>query len=77
MVYARFRMAESYFKQIPEDWLLSPPPHELDQGPTREALRQIQRFITDFPDDPRVREAEGMAALALATLARHELYVAG
>ena len=76
MVYARFRMAESY-QADPRGLAASPPPHELDQGPTREALRQIQRFITDFPDDPRVREAEGMAALAPLTLARHELYVAG
>jgi outer membrane protein assembly factor BamD len=74
--YARYKMAEAYFKQIPSDWLLSPPVHELDQGPTREALRQVRRFVLDFPDDRRVADAQSMARQALAILARHELYVA-
>jgi outer membrane protein assembly factor BamD len=74
--YARFRLAESYVEQIPEDWFLSPPPHELDQGPTREALSQIRRFLVDFPDDVHVPRARSMARHALSVLARHELYVA-
>jgi outer membrane protein assembly factor BamD len=74
--YARFKIAAAYFKQIPEEWILSPPTEELDQGPTREALRQLRRFILDFPDDPRVSDANEMVKKALAVLARHELYVA-
>lgn len=74
--YARFRIAESHFEQIPEDWLLAPPSHERDQGPTREALRQLRRFILDFPEDDRVAEANQMVGKALRLLAQHELYVA-
>lgn len=74
--YARFKIAEAHFRQIPDDWLLSPPAHERDQGPTQEALRQLRRFILDFPDDERVERAQEMAREALALLARHELYVA-
>ncbi|MEM9189685.1 MAG: outer membrane protein assembly factor BamD [Myxococcota bacterium] len=74
--YARFRIAESYYEQIPTDWLLSPPAHELDQGPTREAVRQLRRFILDYPEDDRVSKAEELSKQALALLARHELYVA-
>lgn len=74
--YARFKIAEAYYKQIPEEWILSPPTEELDQGPTREALRQLRRFILDFPDDPRVADANSMVKKSLAVLARHELYVA-
>lgn len=74
--YARYKVAEAHFRQIPDEWLLSPPAHERDQGPTREALRQLRRFILDFPDDERVADARGMADRALSLLARHELYVA-
>jgi outer membrane protein assembly factor BamD len=74
--YARFKIAESYFEQIPDDWLLAPPAHERDQGPTREALRQLRRFILDFPEDERVQHANELARQALALLARHELYAA-
>ena len=75
--YARFKISESYFEQIPDDWLLAPPAHERDQGPTREALRQLRRFILDFPEDDRVERARELTRNALSLLARHELYVAG
>lgn len=74
--YARFKIAEAYYKQVPEDWILAPPAHERDQGPTRDALAQLRRFLLDYPDDPRARDARAMAKKALALLARHELYVA-
>jgi outer membrane protein assembly factor BamD len=74
--YARFRTAEAYFEQMPSDFILSPPAAERDQSPTRDALRQLRRFILDFPEDPRVPRASRMAAQALSLLARHELYVA-
>jgi outer membrane protein assembly factor BamD len=74
--YARFKIASAYFEQIPDEWLLSPPAYERDQGPTREALRQLRRFILDFPEDERVEQANEMVRQALELLARHELYVA-
>jgi len=74
--YARFKVAEAHYRQIPDEWLLSPPAYERDQGPTREALRQLRRFILDFPDDEWVDDAQEMAEKALRLLARHELYVA-
>lgn len=74
--YARFKIAEAYYKQIPDEWLLSPPSYERDQGPTREALRQLRRFILDFPEDERIEEANEMVRASLELLARHELYVA-
>ncbi len=74
--YARYKVAEAHFRQIPDEWLLSPPAHERDQGPTKEALRQLRRFILDFPEDSRIDGAQDMARRALELLARHELYVA-
>ncbi len=74
--YARFKIAEAYFKQIPEDNILTPPAYERDQGPTRDALAQLRRFILDFPDDPRVVEAGRMARQVSELLANTELYAA-
>ena len=76
VAYARFRTAEAHFEQIPDEWLLSPPTHERDQGPTLEALRQLRRFVLDFPDDDRVAEAQPMIGQCLRFLAAHELYAA-
>jgi outer membrane protein assembly factor BamD len=74
--YARFKAAESQFKQIPEDWLLAPPSHERDLRAGRDALRDLRRFLLDFPSDPRVPQAAKMEQQALQLLAKHELYVA-
>lgn len=76
VAYARFRIAESYFEQIPSDWFLAPPSYERDQGATQDALRQLRRFILDFQDDPRVPEARRMEQQCLRALANHELYAA-
>ncbi|MDH5490880.1 MAG: tetratricopeptide repeat protein, partial [Myxococcales bacterium] len=74
--YARFRIAAAYFEQIPSDWLLAPPSHERDQAPARDALRQLRRFVLDYPQDARIGEANQMVMRTLRLLARHELYVA-
>jgi outer membrane protein assembly factor BamD len=74
--YAHFKIAEAYFRQIPSDFFLSPPPHERDQTPTRNALRELRRFILDYPESEYIDEARDMVRNALAQLARHELYAA-
>lgn len=74
--YARFRIAETHFKQIPTDWFLAPPAHERDLGEARDALRHLRRFVLDHPEDENVPAALDMAQRALDVLARHELYAA-
>jgi outer membrane protein assembly factor BamD len=74
--YARFREAESYFRQIPDEWFLSPPAHERDQGSTRTALTKLRGYVVSHPEDERVPEARRMIQQALDLLARHEMYVA-
>lgn len=75
--YAQYRVADSYYRQIPQDFLLSPPREERDQASTRTALRNIQRFLRENPDSERIDEVRRMERDVLALLARHELYVAG
>ena len=74
--YARFRVAESYFKQIPSGWFMTPPSYERDQSATRDALIQLRRYVVDFPRDDRVPEAKQMIEKCLKVLGDHEMYVA-
>ena len=74
--YAHFRVAVAYFRQIPQDFFLSPPREERDQGPTRSALRIFVRFTREYPESEHVAEAQRMQREVMALLARHELYVA-
>lgn len=74
--YAEFKIAEAYVEQIPDDWLLSPPAHQRDQGPTRRALKQLRHYLMEYPSHERVKDAKKMARQSLALLAHHEMYVA-
>jgi len=74
--YAHFRVAVAYFRQIPQDFFLSPPREERDQGPTRSALRIFIRFAREYPESEHLVEAARMQREVMALLARHELYVA-
>ena len=76
VAYAHYKIAESYYRQIPSDFFLSPPPWERDQAPTRSALRELRQFILDYPESEHVDEARDMVRQALTQLARHELYAA-
>jgi outer membrane protein assembly factor BamD len=74
--YARFKAAEAQFKQIPEDWLLAPPAHERDLRAARDALRDLRRFLLDYPTEQFTKEAAELEQKTLQLLAKHELYVA-
>ncbi len=74
--YARFRIAEAFYNQIPGGWFMTPPAHERDQSAARDALIQLRRFVVDYPDDPRVPDANKLMERCMSLLAAHELYVA-
>ena len=74
--YARFRIAESYYNQIPGGWFMTPPSSERDQSAARDALIQLRRFVVDYPDDQRVPDANKLMDKCMSLLAAHELYVA-
>jgi len=74
--YARFRIAESYYNQIPGGWFMTPPTYERDQSAARDALIQLRRFVVDYPDDQRVPDANKLMGKCMGLLAAHELYVA-
>jgi outer membrane protein assembly factor BamD len=74
--YAHFKICESYYKQIPDEWLLSPPAYEKDQTSTREALREYDVFLAKYPDSRYIKDARKQRTIALKKLIDHELYVA-
>jgi outer membrane protein assembly factor BamD len=74
--YARFRIAEAYYNQIPGGWFMTPPAHERDQSAARDSLIQLRRFVVDFPNDQRVPDANKLMERCMRMLAAHELYVA-
>lgn len=74
--YARFRIAEAYYNQIPGGWFMTPPAHERDQSAARDALIQLRRFVVDYPNDQRVPDANALMEKCMSLLAAHELYVA-
>lgn len=74
--YARFKAAEAQYAQIPTEWFLSPPAHERDLRAARDALKDLRRFLLDYPSDEHAPEAAKMEHETLALLAKHELYVA-
>ncbi len=74
--YARYKAAQSQYEQIPEEWFLSPPAFERDMRAARDALKDLRRFLLDFPYDDRSENAAKMEKRTLELLARHEIYVA-
>lgn len=74
--YARFRIAEAYYNQIPGGWFMTPPAHERDQTAARDALVQLRRFVVDYPNDQRVPDANELMEKCMGMLAAHEFYVA-
>ena len=74
--YASFRIGESYYKMLPDDWFLVPPSYEKDQTSTLDAMRELTVFQKKFPKSPYFERSEKMRRECARALARHEWYVA-
>jgi outer membrane protein assembly factor BamD len=74
--YASFRIGESYYKMLPDDWFLVPPSYEKDQTSTLDAMRELTTFQKKFPKSPYFDRSEKMRKGCALALARHEWYVA-
>jgi outer membrane protein assembly factor BamD len=75
IAYARARVAEATYGEIPETAIIGSP-EERDQGGVVEAYKELTNYLSDYPsakESPRVRE---LVSLVIARLVRHELYVA-
>ncbi len=79
--YVAFKVGESYYKQVPDEWWITPPSHEMDQSPTIDALRELDSFLDRYaPSGMPVTKALVKTARKYRTecarmLALHELGV--
>ena len=74
--YAAFRAGMAYFNDRPSNVFLLPPGYEKDQGPVRQALEALNRFVSAYPKSDYVPKARQMIHDCRELLARHERYVA-
>ena len=76
VVYAAYRVALSFYGQMPEDWFFLPPAFEKDLSKTRDAERELRYFIARHPKSEYTAEARRFLARTRRQLADHEFYVA-
>ncbi len=74
--YAAFRIGESYFKEMPEDWFIMPPSFERDQSAVQDALRELDNMLDKYPDSKYSEQARSYRRQVLSRLVEHEVYVA-
>ena len=75
VAYARSRIAESTYAEIPESALVGAP-EERDQASVVDAYKELNSFITDYPDAKQTAHVRELLAKVVARLVEHELYVA-
>lgn len=74
--YVAYRIAQSYVKDMPEDWLIMPPSYEKDQSAVRDALRELTEFLDKYPDSSYAEAATKDRREVVRRLVEHEVYVA-
>jgi outer membrane protein assembly factor BamD len=75
VAYARARIAESTYSEIPESALVGAP-EERDQASVVDAYKELNGYLSDYPDAKQSAHVRELLVLVVARLVRHELYVA-
>lgn len=74
--YAAFRVALSFYGQMPEDWFFMPPAYEKDLSRVVDAKREFDYFLKRYKKSEFESEARRKLARVRRRLADHEFYVA-
>lgn len=74
--YAQFRIALSYYKDIPSDFFIFPSSTEKDQTSVKDARGSFEEFLKLYPSSESAEEAKKLLAEVLDRLAQHEMAVA-
>jgi outer membrane protein assembly factor BamD len=75
VAYARSRIAESTFKEIPETAIIGAA-EERDQASVVDAYKELTTYLADFPEAKETPHVRELLVQVIARLVRHELYVA-
>lgn len=73
--YAAFRVAESYYAQIPSDFFLLPSSAEKDQTGELSSLQAFNEFLIQYPSSELRAEAQKKVAELRHRLADHEMRI--
>lgn len=76
VIYANYRVAESFVGQMPKPFLFLPPVHERELASTKDAERELEYFIKKYPESQYSTDAKRQLAQVRRRLADHEMYVA-
>jgi outer membrane protein assembly factor BamD len=74
VAYARARIAEGTFLEIPESFLM-PAAEERDQAAVVDAYKELKSFLADYPEAQQASRIRELLAKVLTRLVEHELYV--
>lgn len=74
--YASFRIAESYYKRMPERWFFLPPVEEKDQSAVYDCKRSLQDFLARYSEDSNAARAKELLDDVHSRLIANELYAA-
>lgn len=74
--YASFKVAESYYKRMPERWIFLPPVEEKDQSAVYQSEQALQAYLARFPKDQQAEKARELLADVHTRLIENELYAA-
>lgn len=75
VAYARSRIAEAEYTEIPDSFLL-PASEERDQASVLDAYQELRSFLQDYPSGKETPRMKTLLANVTSRLIRHELYVA-
>jgi len=75
--WAKFRIALTFFEEMPSQLFLLPPAHEKDQTAIRAAHSALLAFLREYPNSEHATQARELLKKTSKRLAQHELYVAG
>jgi outer membrane protein assembly factor BamD len=75
VAYARSRIAESTFSEIPDSVIVGAP-EERDQASVVDAYKELTAYLADYPDAKETPHIRELMTRVIARLVRHELYVA-
>jgi outer membrane protein assembly factor BamD len=76
ILYANWRIAHAFYRQVPDDWFFLPPAYERELARARDAERELRLFLRRFPNTEFTEQANRFLLLSRRRLADHELYVA-
>jgi outer membrane protein assembly factor BamD len=75
VAYARSKIAEADYQQIPDSFLL-PAAEERDQATVMDAYKELRGYLHDYPNAKETPHIRDLLIDVTSRLVRHELYVA-